>query len=161
MKVFTFYCSLICRTKITTAVKLSKHAHETSIGAILEAYSSIGNAFVPRAGSLMFKAVTLKTVLPTFRYRCDNSSKGAALPWRNDTRCNTSKRVMSSRTHFRVIAPGNPASFEETSLRWRAIVNTVSDLTGPRFEPQTSRSRDERVNCPILFDLEKRSLTLQ
>ena len=29
--------------------------------------------------------------------------------------------------------------------RWRAVDNTVSDLTGPRFEPQTSRSRDERV----------------
>ena len=31
------------------------------------------------------------------------------------------------------------------SLRWRAVGNTVSDLTGPRFEAQTSRSRDERV----------------
>ena len=56
------------------------------------------------------------------------------------------------------LRPGNTAPFEEMSLRWRAIGNTVSDLTGPRFEPQTSRSRDERVtarpqvekfNCPI------------
>ena len=31
------------------------------------------------------------------------------------------------------------------SQRWRAVGNTVFDLTGPRFEPQTSRSRDERV----------------
>ena len=27
------------------------------------------------------------------------------------------------------------------------IRNTVSDLTGPRFEPLTSRSRDERVTA--------------
>ena len=48
--------------------------------------------------------------------------------------------------NIRVIAPaGNTAPFEETSQRWRAIGNTVSDLTGPRFELQTSPSRDERV----------------
>ena len=29
--------------------------------------------------------------------------------------------------------------------RWRTIDNAVSDLTGLRFEPQTSHSRDERV----------------
>ena len=34
--------------------------------------------------------------------------------------------------------------------RWRAVGNTVSDLTGPRFEPLTSRSRDERVTVHIL-----------
>ena len=33
------------------------------------------------------------------------------------------------------------------SQRWRAVGNTVFDLTGPRFEPQTSRSRDERVTA--------------
>ena len=27
------------------------------------------------------------------------------------------------------------------------VGNTVFDLTGPRFEPQTSRSRDERVTA--------------
>ena len=31
------------------------------------------------------------------------------------------------------------------SQRWRAVGKTASDLTGPRFEPQTSRFRDERV----------------
>ena len=31
------------------------------------------------------------------------------------------------------------------SLRWRAVGKNVSDLTGPRFEPLTFRSRDERV----------------
>ena len=42
---------------------------------------------------------------------------------------------------------GNTAPFEEMSQRWRAVGNTVSNLTGPRFEPQTSRSRDERVTA--------------
>ena len=46
------------------------------------------------------------------------------------------KRVCGA--HLRVIA-----SFEEMSQRWRAVGNTVSDLTGLIFEPQTSRSRDE------------------
>ena len=39
------------------------------------------------------------------------------------------------------LRPGNTASFKEISQRWRAA------LTGPRFEPQTSRSRDERVTA--------------
>ena len=29
--------------------------------------------------------------------------------------------------------------------RWQAVGNTGPDLTGPRFKPRTSRSRDERV----------------
>ena len=45
------------------------------------------------------------------------------------TSCNTSKRV-----------PGNTALLVKTSQRWRAVGNTLSDQTGPRFEPQTSRS---------------------
>ena len=45
------------------------------------------------------------------------------------------------------LRPGNTAPFEEMSQRWRAVGNTVSDLTGPRFEPRTSRSRDERVTA--------------
>ena len=43
------------------------------------------------------------------------------------------------------LRPGNTASFEEMSQRLRTVDNTVSDLTGPRFEPQTSRFRDERL----------------
>ena len=43
------------------------------------------------------------------------------------------------------LRPHNTAPFEEMSHRWRAVGNTVSDLTGPRFEPQTSRSRDQLV----------------
>ena len=45
------------------------------------------------------------------------------------------------------LRPSNTASFEEMSQRWRAVGNTVSNLTGSRFEPQTSRSRDERVTA--------------
>ena len=48
--------------------------------------------------------------------------------------------------YLRIIVPaGNTAPFEEMLQRWRAVGNTVSHLTGPRFEPQTSRSRDEHV----------------
>ena len=43
------------------------------------------------------------------------------------------------------LRPGYAASFEEMSQQWRAVSNTESGLTGPRFEYQTSRSRDERV----------------
>ena len=32
------------------------------------------------------------------------------------------------------LRPGNTAPFEEMSQRWRAVGNTVSDLTGPRLE---------------------------
>ena len=50
------------------------------------------------------------------------------------------------KAHLRVILPiGNTAPFEEMLQPWRVVGNTVSNLTGPRFEPQTSRSRDERV----------------
>ena len=34
---------------------------------------------------------------------------------------------------------GNTALFEEMLQQWQAVGNTVSDLTGPRFEPLTSR----------------------
>ena len=40
---------------------------------------------------------------------------------------------------------GKTTSFEEISQRRQAVGNTVSDLTGPRFEPQISCSRDKRV----------------
>ena len=42
------------------------------------------------------------------------------------------------------LRPGNTASIEEMSQRWQAVGNTVSNLTGPRFEPRT---RDERVTA--------------
>ena len=43
--------------------------------------------------------------------------------------------------------PGSTASFEEMLQRWRAVGNTVSNLVGPRFEPQTFHSRNERVTA--------------
>ena len=47
---------------------------------------------------------------------------------------------------FCAISPTvNTAPFKEMSQRWRAVGNAVPNLTRPRFEPQTSRSRDERV----------------
>ena len=48
--------------------------------------------------------------------------------------------------HFRFIAStGITASFEEMLQRWWAVDNTVSNLTGPRFESQPYRLRVERV----------------
>ena len=43
--------------------------------------------------------------------------------------------------------PGNTAPFEGMLQRWRAVGNTVFDLTGPRYEPQASRSRDESASA--------------
>ena len=43
--------------------------------------------------------------------------------------------------------PGNTAPFEEMSQRWRAVGNTVANLTGPKFESLTYRSRDKRVTA--------------
>ena len=43
--------------------------------------------------------------------------------------------------------PDDTAPFEEISQRWRIVSNTVSDLTGPKFEPLTFRSSDERVTA--------------
>ena len=47
--------------------------------------------------------------------------------------CNEFARPISAS-----LRPGNTVSFEVMSQRWRAVGNTVSDLTGPRFEPTTS-----------------------
>ena len=40
---------------------------------------------------------------------------------------------------------GNTAPFKEILQWWQAVGNFVSDLTGLRFEPQTSRFKDEYV----------------
>ena len=48
-----------------------------------------------------------------------------------------------------IASAGNTALFEEMLQRWRAVGNNVSDMTGPRFKPQTSRSRRERVTARI------------
>ena len=63
------------------------------------------------------------------------------------TRCNTPKHVRSSPGPSPLTVPGQHANtgLFEMSQRWRAVVNIVFDLTGPRFEHQTSRSKDELV----------------
>ena len=45
------------------------------------------------------------------------------------------------------LRPGNSALCKQMSQRWQMVDNTVSDLTGERFQPQTSRSRDECVTA--------------
>ena len=54
---------------------------------------------------------------------------------------------------------GNTSPFKEVLQQLQAVGNTVSDLTGPRFEPQTFRSREERDTdrppgrCPTRIEL--------
>ena len=45
------------------------------------------------------------------------------------------------------LGPSNTASFEKMSQRWRTVGSIVSDLAGPRFEPQASRFSDEHVTA--------------
>ena len=53
------------------------------------------------------------------------------------TRGITLKRVTSVASISATIAPGQ-RDFKETAQRWRAFDDSVSDLTGPVIEPQTS-----------------------
>ena len=55
------------------------------------------------------------------------------------TRVITPKRVTSGWAHLRCLAPGQHSS-EETSQLWQGVDDTVSDLTDPGFEPQSSRT---------------------
>ena len=55
------------------------------------------------------------------------------------TRGITLKRVASGGAYLRSLASGQHNS-EETSQRWRTVGDTVSDLTEPGFESQTSRT---------------------
>ena len=58
------------------------------------------------------------------------------------------KRVKSSKgPSSRQCAGATQILSKKMLLRWRAVGNTASDLTGPRFEPQTSRFQDERVTA--------------
>ena len=45
------------------------------------------------------------------------------------------------------LRPGNTAPSQEMSQQLRAVGKTVSNLTGPRFESPTSRSRDKGVTA--------------
>ena len=66
------------------------------------------------------------------------------------TRCITQKRVTSWESQLRVFAvSGNTALFEEVLQQWRAVGNTESDLTVRRFEPQSSRSRNDRSTARL------------
>ena len=63
-------------------------------------------------------------------------------------RCNTPRRVTSLAGPISAsLCPGNAAPFKEMLQQWRAVGKTLFNLTGPRFEPQTTRSRDERVTA--------------
>ena len=67
------------------------------------------------------------------------------------TRCITPKSVTSLRGPSRGhCSCGSTAPFKELSELWQAVDNTVSDLICPRFEPQTFRSKDERVQLDQL-----------
>ena len=46
---------------------------------------------------------------------------------------------------FSSMRPGITVPSKEMSQPWRAVHKTVPDLTGQRFEPQTSLSRDQNV----------------
>ena len=50
-------------------------------------------------------------------------------------------------TMYASLRPGDTVPFQEMSQRWRAVGNAVHVLTGPRFESQTSRSREKRVTA--------------
>ena len=56
--------------------------------------------------------------------------------------CNESAGSISAAVRL-----GNLAPFKEMSQRWQAVGIIVFNLTGSRFEPQTSNSRDERVTA--------------
>ena len=58
---------------------------------------------------------------------------------------NTSKRVTSWRAHLRVIAPVQTQLLLKKCCSVGGPLTIVFDLTGPRFESQTFRSRYERV----------------
>ena len=45
------------------------------------------------------------------------------------------------------VPAGNTTFYEELLSQWRAVHNTVFDLTGLRFEPPTSRSRGDHVTA--------------
>ena len=65
------------------------------------------------------------------------------------TRGVTPKRVMSFAWPISAsLYPGNRDCFKEMLQRRRAFGDAVSNLIGPRFEPQTSHSRNERVIPP-------------
>ena len=57
----------------------------------------------------------------------------------------TPNHLTTGGAHLRGLAPGQHSS-KETSQQWRAVGYTVSDLTGPVIEPQTSRTNSDGLN---------------
>ena len=53
--------------------------------------------------------------------------------------------MTSSGAHLRGLAPGQHSS-EGTSQRWRAVSDTVPDLTGSVIKPKTSRTDSDGFN---------------
>ena len=51
--------------------------------------------------------------------------------------------------HLLVIAPWQHSSFQRNAVGWRAFGNISSDLIDLRIEPQTSRSRNERIAAQL------------
>ena len=91
------------------------------------------------------------SVTSTIEKRCCNhrskNSWNASNQVVHCTRCITPKRVTSCAQACNELRPGSTSTFKEMSQQCRALGYTVSDLTGPRLEPQTSCSRDERVTA--------------
>ena len=85
--------------------------------------------------------VSLTTGKKTFKSRV-NFFEGA-FKW-SQIKCCLS--ITGNKINFSLVIAfaGNIAPFEMLQ-RWRTVDNTVSDLTGPKFELQTSSSRDERA----------------
>ena len=50
--------------------------------------------------------------------------------------------------HLRDLAPGQHST-EETSQRWRAFGDAVSDLTDPRIKPQTTRTESNVLSTEL------------
>ena len=63
------------------------------------------------------------------------------------TRCTRSKRVTSWESPSPCHCSMQHSFFRKNALRCRTVGNNVFNFTGPRFEPQTSSSSDERVTA--------------
>ena len=74
------------------------------------------------------------------------------------TRCNTAKSVKGWLGPLRL---GSTAPLEEILQQWRAVGNTAANLTDLKFEPQTSRSRVERVTSRPTGGLLKRLIAMK
>ena len=67
------------------------------------------------------------------------------------TRNITPKCVMSSGAHLCCFAPGQHISAE--TLQWRAVGDTVSNLSGSEIKPQTSRTNNVRLTTELASEL--------